>query len=109
MKSINAGMLRNLITLTPPGAASKDADGFNTTGDGIAVNMWAALENLHGVEGMEAARLTGKATAKFTIRYMSTLTNHWKLTYAGTEYKILYLDDIWGRHQWIEILAEAVR
>jgi SPP1 family predicted phage head-tail adaptor len=105
---MNAGDLRHMIILIPPGTPGKDADGFNTIDDGLPITVKAARENLHGTEGMEAARVTGRAAAKFTIRYLAGLTNHWKLTAFGVEYNILYVDDIRGLHRWIEILAEAV-
>jgi SPP1 family predicted phage head-tail adaptor len=95
---MNAGILRTPIILTPPGTPSKDADGFVTTTAGKPVKVWAARENLHGTEGMEAARATGRQTAKFTIRYRPGVTNHWKLT-ADVEFDILYVDDIRGRHE----------
>lgn len=106
--SIQAGELQHKITLTPKGTASKDSDGFNITPAGIATTTWAKRVNLHGSEGLEAARLRGKLTAKFTIRYISGLTNHYKLTADSVDFNILYVDDVRGLHQWMEITAEAV-
>ena len=105
---MDAGKLRHRITLSPPGTPSKDADGFTTTIPGTPVTVWAARENLHGQEGVEAARLTGKQTARFTIRYRADVNNHWKLTAGGVDFNILYVDDIRGEHRWIEIAAEAI-
>lgn len=109
MIKIQAGDLRHKITLTPPGTPAQDTGGWNTTGAGTAVTTWAKREDLHGSEGLEASRETGKLTAKFTIRYISALTNHYKLTADSVDFNILYVDDIRGLHQWIEIMAEAVK
>jgi SPP1 family predicted phage head-tail adaptor len=105
---MQSGDLRHKIMLTPPGLATKDADGFNTPAGGTPVTTRAARENLGGTEGVEAARTTGKLTSKFTIRYRPGVNNHWKLAADGVTFDILSAIDVGSLHQWLEITAEAV-
>lgn len=110
MIKIQAGDLRHKIALTPPGTASQDGGGWGTTTSGTPVYVWAKKKNLHGAEAVEAARITGKLTAEYTIRYLAALTNHWTLTDGGVVYKIIAPpDDVEGLHQWMVVTAEAVR
>lgn len=105
---MQAGRLRHLIVISPPGAAGKDGDGFISTTPGAPISVWAAQEVVSGAEVHELGRDVGTQMVKFTVRYRTGVTSHCRITACGSDYNVLSVTDPGGMHQWLEITAEAV-
>ena len=99
------GEMRNRIVLQTLGG-STDAGGGQSTSYSTATTVWAKAENLSGGEGIFGDQLRGTASYRFTIRYYSSLTEKYRISYNSKTFNITHIKDIdEGRRKFQEILA----
>jgi len=92
---INAGELRHQVTFLVP-QAGKDAAGGPlplVSGD----TAWASVEFVSGKNQFGGATFVAEATHKISMRYRAGVTDSWQVQFAGTNFKILYIDDVQQR------------
>jgi len=99
------GRMRNRIVLQTLGG-STDAGGGQSTSYSTATTVWASVENLSGTEGLFGDQVRGTATYKFIIRYYSSLTESYRISYNSKTFNINYVKNIMeGREKYQEIIA----
>ena len=99
------GEMRNRISLQTLGGVT-DAGGGQSTSYSTATTLWAKAENLSGGEGIFGDQLRGTSNYRFTIRYYSSLTEKYRISYNSKTFNITQITDIQeGRRRFQEILA----
>tara|TARA_Y100000004_G_scaffold54130_2_gene60291 strand:- start:6780 stop:7109 length:330 start_codon:yes stop_codon:yes gene_type:complete len=101
-----AGQMRNRIVLQTLGG-STDAGGGQTTSYSTSSTVWAKVENLSGNESVFGGQVRDTANYRFTIRYLSSLTEKFRISYNSKLFQITYIKDIEeGKKKYQEILAQ---
>lgn len=87
--------------------AGSDQDGFST-------NTWvhyhrcmAYMRNLAGNETDSSNAEIGKVTTLFKMPFVNGVTNKMRVSYGGQFYNIKFVDDVEGRHEYLEISCEV--
>lgn len=82
--------------------------------DGFATNTWvhyhrclAYMQNITGNETNSSNAEIGKVTTLFKIPYVNGITNKMRVSYGGQFYNIKFVDDIEGRHEYLDIRCEV--
>jgi SPP1 family predicted phage head-tail adaptor len=105
---MQAGKLDRRITLQ---RFTETRDAFNEpvkSWDPLAT-VWASYEPLSDGERFRASETAANASARFVIRYSSTvadLTPKDRLTFDGTVFDIIHVKEV-GRRKGLEITAAA--
>jgi len=99
------GEMRNRIVIQTLGGSS-DAGGGQSSSFSTLSTVWARVENLSGGEGIFGDQLRGTSNYRFTIRYYSSLTEKYRISYNSKTFNITQITDIQeGRRRFQEILA----
>lgn len=100
-----AGEMRNRIVLQSLGGSS-DAGGGQSTSYSNSSTVWAKVENLSGNESVFGGQVRDTASYKFTIRYLSSISESFRISYNSKIFQITYIKDIdEGRKKYQEISA----
>jgi len=106
-KVTNPGEMRMLISLEPR-SISQDAGGFQTPGQGTAVQVWAKWINVHGSEVWAAQAQQALRPATVLMRYLEALDTTWTVLKGTERYEIVSIDDIGERHEYQELKVQLV-
>jgi SPP1 family predicted phage head-tail adaptor len=105
--STNPGDLRQKVTLVKR-AVSMETGGFQGRGTLNVADVWAHWENVHGSEVWQAQTVHAISPATVRIRYRSDIDSTWLIILAGQAYEIVGMDDIFNRHEYIELKVMKV-
>lgn len=85
-----------------------------TDSSGFKTNTWvhyhrclAYMKNLTGNETNASNAEIGKVTTLFKIPYINGITHKMRVSYGGQLYDIKYVDDIEGKHEYLDIRCEV--
>ncbi len=99
------GQMRNRISLQSL-STSFDAGGGQTASFSTSTTVWAKVENLSGGESVFGDQLRGTNSYRFTIRYVSSLTEKFRISYNSKTFNITNVQDlIEGREKFQVVLA----
>ena len=102
---MHLGEFRNRVVLQTL-SASLDAGGGQSSSWSADTTVWAKVEHLTGAEGMFGDQLRATDTFRFTIRYYSSLTTKYRLSYKSKTFDITSIKDLdEGKERYQEILA----
>ena len=103
--SINAGDLKDRLTLLMPTVVTDGRGGSNTTYADYAT-VWCKATPHHNTKSLEEGQVIYYDAFRFNIRYSEVpLNGTWKIRFNGREYTIHTIDDIENRYQYLEIIA----
>ncbi|MHC1749469.1 MAG: phage head closure protein [Cellulosilyticaceae bacterium] len=102
------GKLNKRITIQRDSQIVND-EGYSVVEWKDITTIWASIKNLHGTEFFQAQQANSRATCKFTIRYIQELDTSMRIVYNGSNYNILYIDNIDEANRYLEILAEVIK
>ncbi|MDJ1464942.1 phage head closure protein [Nitratireductor sp. GZWM139] len=77
------GELNRRVTLQEPRSIS-DGQGGEEDGWVNVATVWARIEDLRGLERVEAARLASIVTSHIHIRYRSDVDSSWRIVWGST-------------------------
>ncbi|MHB9031921.1 MAG: phage head closure protein [Anaerolineae bacterium] len=106
-KATNPGELRTAITLQQR-TVTRDAGGFTAPEALASVTVWARWINVHGAEAWTAAFAGVLEPATVLIRYVEGLDATWSVVKGEKTYKIVSVDDISERHEYLELKVKRV-
>lgn len=102
---MQAGLLRETITLQPP-VASVDAAGQNNYTFGAGVEVRAHADQSPGKQQLAAVQTSAIALCVFTVRYRSDVDATWRVLWNGKPWAIVAPPaDLFNRRQWLEIIC----
>lgn len=103
--SINAGDLKDRLTLLIP-SATNDGRGGKTVTYSDYATVWCKASPANNSRTLQEAQLVFNDSFRFTIRYSEVpVTANWKIRFNGKDYTIHTVDDIENRYQYLSILA----
>lgn len=112
--TINAGELRTKIRIQNQVSsgigsfATKSwVDVGNTSASDTPKYIYAKWVNVHGSEAWIADSVQAEAGATVTIRYRPNVTHSCRILLGDMVYKIVSLDNVRQRNQWLEIKVKA--
>ncbi|QDP61063.1 MAG: putative head completion protein [Prokaryotic dsDNA virus sp.] len=99
------GSFRNRIALQT-NSTSTDLGGGQSDSWSTSTTVWAKAENMSGSESIFGNQIRGVATYKFTIRYISALTEKYRVSYNSKTFNISHVKDVYeGKRRFQEITA----
>jgi SPP1 family predicted phage head-tail adaptor len=99
------GEFRNRIALQSI-SLSTDAGGGQSTSFSTSATVWARAENISGTEGLFGNQIRGTARYKFLIRYNSSITEKFRISYNSKTFNIIHIKDLYeGKKRYQEITA----
>lgn len=105
--NVNAGMLREPITVQSRTRVSDGAGGWTDTwGIVQGAPRRASVKFLGGSERWASHRTEGVARMKFTMRYKSTVTEKDRIVMRGRAYNIRAIDNLEMANQWMEVYTD---
>jgi SPP1 family predicted phage head-tail adaptor len=104
-KPINPGELRTAVTLEIV-TLSGDAGGAQAQSYADLAAVWCRWTNVHGGEVWQSQALHAQKPATVLIRYRSDLTTANTVRKDGERYKILSIDDIQNRNEFMELKVQ---
>ena len=104
---MNAGYLRHRCWIKGP---THTADGYGgvTTTWGTVTVCWGALEPLRGREWMESGLENSEISAKYRMRYVSSITPTMQLYYGSRTFEIVSVIDPGERHRELELMLKEL-
>ena len=103
--SINAGDLKDRLTLLMPTVANDGRGGSSVTYSDYAT-VWCKASPANNSRSLQEAQVIFNDSFRFTIRYSEVpILANWKIRFNGREYTIHTIDDIENRYQYYSILA----
>ncbi|WP_110693293.1 phage head closure protein [Salinicola halophyticus] len=89
---MQAGKLKQRVTLMRPVEGPKDKYGQATTEFEKIATVWASVEPLRGREFFAAQQVNSEITTRIRIRYRrefaAVAVNEWRIDYGGRVYEI---------------------
>lgn len=101
-KVTNPGELRTQVVLERP-AIVENAGGFKSLSYSTIATVWAKWENVHGSEVWAAESVQASEPATLLIRYRSDIDETCTVSLGTKRYRIVSLDDVQNRHEYIEL------
>ncbi len=103
--TIDAGDLREVVTLLQPSRVDDGRGGSTTTYTSVG-EVWAKVRPVRHSRSLVDAQVQFREAFEFIIR-VSTLaiTPDWRLTYNGEQWTIHGIDDIDTRREYFSIIA----
>ena len=114
MDRVNAGQLRERLTILTVSSSSQDAFGAPVESTQTFAEVWGRVRALSGQERLVAAQVTPEATHEIVIRYMPGITARMRITQAATDaydetarsYEIIAPpEDIDGKHRYLRLVV----
>ena len=103
--SIDAGDLKEQVTLLQPTRVADGRGGFTTTYTTFG-NVWARVLPVRGVRQLTDAQLQYREAFDFVIRVQEIpITADWRIVYDGRTFTIHSIDDIQTRRQYYTMLC----
>lgn len=104
---MQAGKLRELITLQAPGVA-KDGLGQRVESWNTVADVYARAQPLRGREFFAAGQINSEASVKFTIRYRDGVTANMRVLWRGVPHALVAEPmDVDGQRVQLELLCSA--
>jgi SPP1 family predicted phage head-tail adaptor len=100
---MQAGKLRNRITITAPDDAGSDWGGEYTYS--TFATVWASIEPLSGREIMDLRQDNAEVSHRIICRYVKGVKPSMRISFQGKTYYITAVMDAQSRHEYLEILA----
>ncbi len=107
-RTINPGDLTIQIALQSR-TISSGAGGFQSPAWSTQATVWARWSNVHGSEVWAAQSVQAEAPATVLIRYYPGLDTTWAVLKGAERYEIVSVDDIFERHEYIELKVRKMR
>jgi SPP1 family predicted phage head-tail adaptor len=107
-KVTNPGEMRIRISLEPR-SITQGEGGFQTPGQGTAVQVWAKWTNVHGSEAWAAQAQQALRPATVLIRYLEALEPTWTVLKGTERYEIVSIDNIGERGEYMELKVQLVK
>lgn len=90
---MKAGLLDRRVVIQQA-TNTQDAHGQMVPSWSTWKTVWASLNPIRGAEQFEANRLTQKVDFKMRMRYISGLTHDMRVSYSGSYYDIVSINEI---------------
>ena len=107
-KVTNPGELRTRVTLKRRSVIT-DPGGFQTPTLTTIDTVWARWVGVHGSEAWAANTVNATRGATVLIRYRSDVDETCLVSLDSLDYEIVSMDDIYQRHEYIELKLELIR
>jgi len=100
---MQAGKLRNRITITAPDDAGSSWSGEYTYS--TFTTVWASIEPISGKEFVDLRQNNAEITHRIICRYIKGVKSSMRISYQGKTYYIESVMDIESRREMLEIMA----
>lgn len=104
---VNPGELRTDITIKSR-AVTSGAGGFSSETYSTLATVKCRWVNAHGSEVWAAEAVQAQQPATILMRYVSGVNTTCIVTLGSVNYKVVSVDDIQNRHEWIELKVERL-
>jgi len=100
------GEFRNRVILQSLSTSTDAGGGQYNESWGNSATVWAKVENLTGTENLFGDQLRGVSSYRFIIRYNSSITEKFRLSFNSKVFQINHIKNIYeGKNRYQEILA----
>ena len=103
---MNAGKLREHVTIETPTRSNDGAGGTDVTWAALA-NVRAEVTSRSGAEAVLGEKLEARQRYTITMRYRDDVTTDMRAIWRGETLNIRAVRDPDGRRQWLELSAEG--
>lgn len=107
-KVTNPGELRTRVELKRRTVIT-DPGGFEKESLAVISRVWAKWVGVHGSEAWAANAQNALRAATVLIRYRNDVDETCLVALAGLNYEIVSMDDIYQRHEYLELKLQLVR
>lgn len=104
---INPGELNKKISIYSK-ASGKDAEGFPSGTETLALSCWAKVTRTSGTEIIKANADFADIRMRFLIRYPKAEVTRKMIVRYGVDYEIEYVNDYEDAHEYVEIIASRI-
>jgi len=102
---LNPGDLKHRVTFLVP--QGKDAAG-GPLPLGPGETTWASVEFVSGKNQFSGAAFVAEATHKISMRYRAGVLPSWQVQFQGTNFKILYIDNVLQQGVRLDLYCEVI-
>ena len=103
-----SGQLNKLITLQAKAKVADAYGGATVTWTDVGSNIWAAIWSTSAKERSQAMQETMTISHRIRIRYRSSFSQAWRISYGGNFYNIVSILNPNMHNEYLDLMCKEV-
>ena len=105
---MNAGALRQRITIRYAASSARSASGAQSVTPGTLATLWSRRTDIGGQETWRGRQLSGALDAVFQIRFRSDVTRQMQVVHGSETFEIEAVQRVGNKDEALELLCRNI-